>query len=188
MPAGLLPQMGEGLGVSPALVGQLVTVYALGSLLAAIPLTLLTRGWRRRPLLLVAIGWLCPGQQRHRAIQPLRADPGGALFSPGYSPGCSGPCWRVTPAEWSPPHLQGRAIAVAMLGAPLALSLGVPAGTLLGTARWLALEFCDHDRADVGVTGLGALATPGLCRPSSATTPGAAPGDEVARVFVRCCG
>lgn len=30
------------------------------------------------------------------------------------------------------PHLQGRAIAVAMLGAPLALSLGVPAGTLLG--------------------------------------------------------
>src|SRR5450830_665024 len=44
MPAGLLPQMGAGLGVSPALVGQLVTFYALGSLLAAIPLTLLTRG------------------------------------------------------------------------------------------------------------------------------------------------
>ena len=56
MPAGLLPQIGEGLGVSPALVGQLVTVYALGSLLAAIPLTLLTRGLRRRPLLLMAIG------------------------------------------------------------------------------------------------------------------------------------
>lgn len=37
MPAGLLPQMGAGLGVSPALVGQLVTLYALGSLLAAIP-------------------------------------------------------------------------------------------------------------------------------------------------------
>lgn len=37
MPAGLLPQMGEGLQVSQALVGQLVTLYALGSLLAAIP-------------------------------------------------------------------------------------------------------------------------------------------------------
>lgn len=29
MPAGLLPQMSDGLGVSPALVGQLVTLYAL---------------------------------------------------------------------------------------------------------------------------------------------------------------
>lgn len=49
MPAGLLPQMSADLGVSEALVGQLVTVYALGSLLAAIPLTIATRGWRRRP-------------------------------------------------------------------------------------------------------------------------------------------
>ncbi|MCZ5435753.1 MFS transporter, partial [Escherichia coli] len=56
MPAGLLPQMGTGLGVSEALVGQLVTLYALGSLLAAIPLTIATRGWRRRPLLMIAIG------------------------------------------------------------------------------------------------------------------------------------
>jgi predicted MFS family arabinose efflux permease len=30
------------------------------------------------------------------------------------------------------PSMQGRAIAVAMLGAPLASSLGIPAGTLLG--------------------------------------------------------
>ena len=56
MPAGLLPQMGADLGVSEALVGQLVTLYAIGSLLAAIPLTIATRSWRRRPLLLLAIG------------------------------------------------------------------------------------------------------------------------------------
>nr|WP_307955419.1 MFS transporter [Shewanella putrefaciens] len=31
-----------------------------------------------------------------------------------------------------PEHLKGRAIAIAMVGTPLALSLGVPAGTLLG--------------------------------------------------------
>ena len=41
--------------MSAALIGQLVTVYAAGSLLAAIPLAIATRGWRRRPLLLVAI-------------------------------------------------------------------------------------------------------------------------------------
>jgi len=32
----------------------------------------------------------------------------------------------------APEHLKGRAIAIAMLGTPLALSLGVPAGTYLG--------------------------------------------------------
>ena len=35
--------------VSQALIGQLVTLYAIGSMLAAIPLTIATRGWRRRP-------------------------------------------------------------------------------------------------------------------------------------------
>ena len=35
MPAGLLPQMSSGLDVSQALIGQLVTLYALGSILAA---------------------------------------------------------------------------------------------------------------------------------------------------------
>ena len=48
MPAGLLPQMSAGLNVSQALIGQLVTLYAVGSMLAAIPLTIATRGWRRR--------------------------------------------------------------------------------------------------------------------------------------------
>ena len=43
MPAGLLPQISESLGVSKALAGQLVTFYALGSVLAAIPFIAATR-------------------------------------------------------------------------------------------------------------------------------------------------
>lgn len=35
--------------------GQTVTAYALGSVLAAIPLTIATRGWRRRSVLLLTI-------------------------------------------------------------------------------------------------------------------------------------
>lgn len=35
--------------------GQLVTAYALGSLLAAIPLVTLTQGWRRRSVLMLAV-------------------------------------------------------------------------------------------------------------------------------------
>jgi predicted MFS family arabinose efflux permease len=140
MPAGLLPQMGDGLGVSPALVGQLVTLYALGSLLAAIPLTLLTRGWRRRPLLLVAIG----GFALVNSVTALSSHYGLTLVARFLAGVFAGLLWALLAGYASrmvAPHLQGRAIAVAMLGAPLALSLGVPAGTFLGAAVGWRLSF-----------------------------------------------
>ena len=49
--AGLLPQIAYGLRISEAIAGQLVAIYALGSLLAAIPLTSLTQGLPRRGVL-----------------------------------------------------------------------------------------------------------------------------------------
>ena len=55
LPAGLLPSIASGLQITEAIAGQLVAVYALGSLLAAIPLTSLTQGLRRRPVLLATI-------------------------------------------------------------------------------------------------------------------------------------
>ena len=59
LPAGLLPEISSGLGISASLAGQMVTVYALGSLLAAIPLTIATQSWRRRTvLLLTVVGFL----------------------------------------------------------------------------------------------------------------------------------
>lgn len=140
MPAGLLPQMGEGLSVSPALVGQLVTLYALGSLLAAIPLTLLTRGWRRRPLLLLAIG----GFALVNSVTALSSNYGLTLVARFFAGVFAGLLWALLAGYASrmvAPHLQGRAIAVAMLGAPLALSLGVPAGTLLGNVVGWRLSF-----------------------------------------------
>ncbi|MBC3303854.1 MFS transporter [Pseudomonas sp. SWRI18] len=140
MPAGLLPQMSDGLGVSPALVGQLVTLYALGSLLAAIPLTLLTRSWRRRPLLLVAIG----GFALVNSVTALSSHYGLTLVARFFAGVFAGLLWALLAGYASrmvAPHLQGRAIAVAMLGAPLALSLGVPAGTFLGAAVGWRLSF-----------------------------------------------
>ncbi|ONH55991.1 Predicted arabinose efflux permease, MFS family [Pseudomonas cedrina] len=140
MPAGLLPQMSDGLGVSPALIGQLVTLYALGSLMAAIPLTLLTRSWRRRPLLLVAIG----GFALVNSVTALSNHYGLTLVARFFAGVFAGLLWALLAGYASrmvAPHLQGRAIAVAMLGAPLALSLGVPAGTFLGAAVGWRLSF-----------------------------------------------
>lgn len=138
LPAGLLPLMSSDLQVSPTLVGQLITVYALGSLLAAIPLTALTRNCRRRPLLLIAIG----GFAVVNSITAFSSDYGLTLVSRFFAGVFAGLLWSLLAGYASrlvPEHLRGRAIAVAMVGTPLALSIGIPAGTLLGSAigwRW----------------------------------------------------
>jgi len=132
LPAGLLSLIGGDLGVAESLAGQLVTVYAAGSLLAAIPLTAATQGTRRRPLLIAAIAGFALANTvttlSHSYALTLVA-----RFLAGVSAGLlwvllAGYAGRMVPA-----HLKGRAIAIAMVGTPLALSLGVPAGTYLGT-------------------------------------------------------
>jgi len=138
LPAGLLPLMSADLQVSPTWVGQLITVYAVGSLLAAIPLTALTRSWRRRPLLLIAIG----GFAVVNSITAFSSDYGLTLVSRFFAGVFAGLLWSLLAGYASrlvPEHLRGRAIAVAMVGTPLALSIGIPAGTLLGSVigwRW----------------------------------------------------
>ena len=131
LPAGLLPRIGVGLGVSEAAAGQLVTVYAVGSLAAAIPLTAHTQGLRRRPLLLSAIaGFLLANTIT--ALSGSYALTLVARFGAGVSAGLLWALAAGYAARMVLEHLKGRAIAVAMAGTPLALSLGVPAGTFLG--------------------------------------------------------
>nr|WP_226000253.1 MFS transporter [Paenibacillus sp. BJ-4] len=132
LPAGLLPQISKDLDVSEALVGQLVTLYAVGSLLAAIPLTAATRGWRRKPLLLLCIaGFLV--FNTITALSSVYVLTLAARFFAGVS---AGVLWGMTAGyarRMVPASLKGKAMAVAMVGTPLALALGVPVGTFLGT-------------------------------------------------------
>jgi len=131
LPAGLLPQISQGLDVSSALAGQMVTVYALGSLLAAIPLTIATQGWRRRNVLLLTIvGFLL-----FNSITAWSSDYGATLIARFFAGASAGLAWSLLAGyarRMVAPHLQGRAMAVAMVGTPIALSLGVPLGTWLG--------------------------------------------------------
>ncbi|TCQ02188.1 putative MFS family arabinose efflux permease [Rhizobium sp. PP-F2F-G36] len=132
LPAGLLPQIGMGLTVSDAPVGQMVTIYAVGSLIAAIPLTAVTQGMRRRPLLLAAIGGFAVANTV-TAVSPSYTLTMAARFCAGVSAGLLWALLAGYAARMVPEALKGRAIAVAMVGTPLALSLGIPAGTFLGT-------------------------------------------------------
>jgi len=133
LPAGLLPQMAQGLAVSEAWVGQTVTLYAIGSLVAAIPLTAATQGMRRRPLLLAAMA----GFAIANTVTTLSANFALTMLARFLAGVSAGLLWALLAgyaARMVPEHQQGRAIAIAMAGTPLALSLGVPAGTFLGTA------------------------------------------------------
>jgi len=131
LPAGLLPEIGSGLGVSPSFAGQMVTVYALGSLLAAIPLTIATQSWRRRTVLLLTIvGFLI-----FNSVTALSSNYWLTLIARFFAGVSAGLAWSLIAGyarRMVVPRLQGRALAVAMVGTPIALSLGVPLGTWLG--------------------------------------------------------
>ncbi|RMS70500.1 Major facilitator family transporter [Pseudomonas savastanoi] len=131
LPAGLLPEIGSGLGVSASFAGQMVTVYALGSLLAAIPLTIASQSWRRRTVLLLTIvGFLI-----FNSVTALSSSYWLTLIARFFAGVSAGLAWSLIAGyarRMVVPQLQGRALAVAMVGTPIALSLGVPLGTWLG--------------------------------------------------------
>ncbi|NWB43043.1 MFS transporter [Pseudomonas sp. E6002] len=131
LPAGLLPLISDGLGVSASMAGQMVTAYALGSVLAVIPLTIATRGWRRRNVLLLTIvGFLL-----FNSITALSSHYGLTLLARFLAGMAAGLAWSLLAGyarRMVEPHQQGKALALAMVGTPIALSLGVPLGTWLG--------------------------------------------------------
>ncbi|QMV74068.1 MFS transporter [Comamonas piscis] len=131
LPAGLLPQISAGLGVSQAMAGQLVSLYAIGSLVAAIPLTAATQRMRRKPLLLAALA----GFVLANTMTTFSGSYALTLLARLVAGVAAGLLWALLAGyatRMVPPHQSGRAIAMAMLGAPLALSLGLPLGTWMG--------------------------------------------------------
>lgn len=120
--------------------GQWISIYALGSLLAAIPLTAATRSWRRRPLLLGAI----VGFAIANLIAALTASfivAMAARFVGGVSAGMLWALLAGYAVRMAPPILAGRAMAIAMAGTPLAPSIGIPAGTFIGNLAGWRLTF-----------------------------------------------
>lgn len=131
MPAGLLPQISTGLGITESMAGQFVTAFAVGCLVAPMPLMAFTQTMRRRPLLVIALcGFCCTNaataiSDRYWVIIAAR------LFAGMFG----GIVWALLvgyAARMVSSDLVGRAIAVACACVPLAFSLGVPIGTWVG--------------------------------------------------------
>jgi predicted MFS family arabinose efflux permease len=181
LPAGLLPEMSSTLHTGQSATGQTMTVYALGTVLTAIPLTAATAGWHRRRLLLTAMGLFAVANTVTTVSSnfPLTL---GARFLAGVAAGLAWAILAGYARRMVAPQQEGRAIAIAMAGIPCALSLGVPVGTFIGQVSswqtaflsmtaltvlllaWIAVAVPDYpgQKAGGGTPMRAALKVPGV--------------------------
>ncbi|WEO77134.1 MFS transporter [Cryobacterium sp. SO2] len=138
MPAGLLPVISAGMGIGEGTVGLFISAYALGTVIATVPAITLTRGLRRKPLLLCALLGLIVAN----SATALSSDLALSLVSRFVAGSFSGIIWGMLAAYGrtiSPARYAGLSLAIVSAGAPVGFALGTPLGSWLGTAfdwRW----------------------------------------------------
>lgn len=140
LPTGLLPEMAAELNVSESQIGLLITAFAGTVVLTTAPLTMLTRGYSRKWLMVVLLGAfaltnvLCAVADSYEFLMIARVVGGAA----------HGLFWAVTgpyAALLVPRHQLARAISVTNAGGTAAFILGVPFGTFLGHALGWRMAF-----------------------------------------------
>jgi predicted MFS family arabinose efflux permease len=136
MPAGILPEMSAGLGVTESAAGQFVSIYAIGSILGAIPIISATMGWPRRKLLISALtGYVVTSLVV--AVSSSFVLTLSARFVAGVF---AGVLWGIIAGFASrlvTDEQRGRGLTIALAGTPIALAIGTPAGTLMaGVVGW----------------------------------------------------
>lgn len=128
---GLLPQIAEGVDVSIPQAGHLISAYALGVVVGAPLLAALGARLPRRALLVTLIAAfgllnLLSAAVSHYGLLAF------VRFLDGLPHGAYFGLAALTAASMVPAHRRGRALALVMMGIPVANLLGVPAATILG--------------------------------------------------------
>ena len=149
---GLLTQVSQDLGISIPTAGTLISGYAFGVAVGAPVLTLLTRHWPRKQLLLSLMlifiagnlaAVFAPNYASLMAARVLTSLTHGTFFGVG----------AVVATSLVAKDKQASAIALMFSGLTLATLLGVPAGTWIGQHFGWRMAF-----AAVAVVGVAALA------------------------------
>ena len=132
--AGVLHQVSASFGVSIALAGQMVTIYALSYAVLSPIIAAAAAHWPRKRLLLAGLAVFVLGNVA-TALAPtigivlisrLLAGLGAAMFSPTAT---------AAGASLAPPERRGQALAIVIAGLSSATALGAPLGTFIG--GWL---------------------------------------------------
>lgn len=129
LPSGMLIDISDDLGVAEGAAGQSVTVFALGCMVAAIPLTVLTERVPR-PTLIVAVTATSAATAALTALAPSLWTLLPARFVGGLAAGLT---WASVPSyarSLVVDRLAGRAISSTAIGGTLSLAVGLPLGAL----------------------------------------------------------
>jgi DHA1 family inner membrane transport protein len=138
LPTGLLPDIAADLRVSESRVGLLITVFAFTVVVSAAPLTIITRRFSRKGLLVVLLGIFALSNVL-AAVSPNYETLAAARVLGGLAHGLF---WAVAGPYVSllvAPRQLARAVSVTTAGGSLAFILGVPLTAAIGHAvgwRW----------------------------------------------------
>lgn len=154
---GLVSIISADLSASVSQVGTAVTAYALGAVIGAPGLTALATRWPRKRLLLVAMGLFTLGNavvSLSDALTPMLV----ARVASGLGHGVFLAVASSVATQLAGRHRAGAAVAVVFGGLTLALALGVPLGTYLGSVlSWQVIFMAVAASGAIGFLGLLAL-------------------------------
>ncbi|SFN35361.1 MFS transporter [Xenorhabdus japonica] len=152
---GLISVMSVDLGVDVTSIGLTVTAYALGVVIGALILTALASNWSRKRLLLTAmlaftLGNLIAAASANLVILLVARLLSGLAHGVFFAV-ASGVATRLVPSERA-----GTALAWVFGGVTIAMSLGVPIGTWLGSIlNWHIIFLIIAVCGLVGMIGIG---------------------------------
>lgn len=151
---GLVSNISEDLHTSVSQVGTAVTAYALGAVIGAPGLTALATRWPRKRLLLVAMALFTLGNaivSLSDSLTPMLV----ARFASGLGHGVFLAVASSVATQLVGRDRAGAAVAVVFGGLTLALALGVPLGTYLGSIfNWPVIFMAVAVSGAIGFLGL----------------------------------
>ncbi|WJV25536.1 MULTISPECIES: MFS transporter [Pseudomonas] len=151
---GLVSTISLDLQTTVSQVGTAVTAYALGAVVGAPGLTALASRWSRKRLLLVAMALFTVGNavvSLSTALTPMLV----ARLASGLGHGVFLAVASSVATQLAGRHRAGAAVAVVFGGLTLALALGVPLGTYLGSLlSWQVIFMAVSVSGAIGFLGL----------------------------------
>lgn len=133
LPSGLLPQISRDLGVDESAVGSLTAVYAAIIVFTALPLSRFLAGRVPRKTLLIVTVLAFALSNILLALSPELGWAIGARLLGGIAHGMLWSSMAPYVARIVPAHSVGKSMAVVFSGNSIALAVGAPIGTLMGS-------------------------------------------------------
>ena len=157
--AGLLTAIADDLDAPISLVGTAIAAYAMGAAIGAPFITALVAHWRDRQILLLATALLAVGSLLMSA-SPTLVVLLAIRFVVGLGHGVFMAVASDAATRLVDPQRSGRALSVVWIGLTLALAIGVPLGTYLGSLWSWRVVF-----VAIGVLSVAGMLGLALCMP-----------------------